>query len=342
MSWKTRKTTAVEEILVMPDTNDYLEYNIRVEETTVYEVSFRVASQHDNTSLKLEQYDQDRMAINQKIFSNLPNTTGWQTWKTVNDTMTLNEGRYVMRLTIAKGEFNLNWFSFEKYDPNTTYLEIPGKIEAEDFVVNEGFQLEPTTDDGGGQNIGFVHPGDYSEYDIRVSGTGSYEVSYRVASEMEGPFQIKLEQYDDQGMVINEVTTSDLPGTGGWQTWITVKDNMTLTMGTGTLRLTTVEGEYNVNWIEFEKTGVTAVNDELNSTVIYPNPASEYLNLSFSQSFSGSIDVKIVSLTGEVVNNQKGLSSTKAIDLKNIPQGIYVIEVMGADKLLFRGNLIIK
>ena len=40
---------------------------------------------------------------------------------------------------------------------------IPGWIEAEGFSTQSGIEVESTTDDGGGQNLGFLDPGDYME-----------------------------------------------------------------------------------------------------------------------------------------------------------------------------------
>src|SRR5690606_21394762 len=58
---------------------------------------------------------------------------------------------------------------------------LPAQIEAEDFYLNVGLQLETTSDTGGGQNIGYTNAGDYLEYHINVAEPGEYDLEVRIA-----------------------------------------------------------------------------------------------------------------------------------------------------------------
>jgi PKD repeat protein len=121
---------------------------------------------------------------------------------------------------------------------------IPGKIEAEAYNAMQGIQVQPTTDAGGGQNIGYVEAGDWLDYNVNVSTAGKYNVSFRVASQVAtGAFQLKA------GATI--LATVKVPNTGGWQTWQTVTVPVTLTQGTQTLRIAATGAGLNINWMDF-------------------------------------------------------------------------------------------
>ena len=52
------------------------------------------------------------------------------------------------------------------------WFPLPGWLEAEDYTSQVGVELETTTDVGGGQNVGFLDPGDVLEYLVHVTQTG--------------------------------------------------------------------------------------------------------------------------------------------------------------------------
>ena len=146
--------------------------------------------------------------------------------------------------------------------------DIPGRIQAEDYDTggpgvayedtteqNEGggyrddqVDIQSTSDDGGGYNIGWTEAGEWTEYTIETI-AGKYEARLRVAS-YRGNGRIKLVL---DGETLGEV---DVPETGGWQNWETVTIPG-LDLGAGqdrVLRVKTVEGGYNLNEIEFADT----------------------------------------------------------------------------------------
>ncbi len=121
---------------------------------------------------------------------------------------------------------------------------IPGKIEAENYDDMSGIQTEACSE--GGLNVVIREKGGWMDYHVRVRTTGSYQVSYRVASPS-GTGQIQLLANSDL------LATSTIPNTGGWQSWITVKATVNLKEGTQTLRLYARWGGFNINWITFEQ-----------------------------------------------------------------------------------------
>ncbi|SEN29880.1 glycosyl hydrolase [Lihuaxuella thermophila] len=136
-----------------------------------------------------------------------------------------------------------NSFGFKASSGGNAYA-IPGKIEAENYQTMSGVQTETTTDTGGGQNVGWIDPGDWMDYKVNVQTTGGYKIEYRVASTgTSGQIQLKSGS--------NVLATTNVPNTGGWQNWTTVQATVQLNAGVQTLRLHAGGGGFNINWINF-------------------------------------------------------------------------------------------
>jgi hypothetical protein len=179
-------------------------------------------------------------------------------------------------------------------------LPIPGRIEAEDFVVNSGFTFETSTDTGGGQNAGYTDTGDYLEFDVQVATTGKYKVLYRVASESAGG-DLSL-----QKVVDNQVTQLDnisFSATGGWQNWITVEGEAELEAGNQKIRLTANASLFNINWVEFEKVpdNVLGLSEDLKEIKVYPNPSKDFFVFQFNEGIPKE-NILIYNISGRLVD----------------------------------------
>jgi endoglucanase len=133
-----------------------------------------------------------------------------------------------------------------------TYAAVPGTIQAEGFCTQTGIQLETTTDTGGGQNVGYIDANDWMAYRINVPSTGTYTVSYRVASQSGGG-GIRLERFGG-GATFGTIA---VPSTGGWQTWTTISHNISLTAGQQDIAIVATTGGFNINWFSITGGGPT-------------------------------------------------------------------------------------
>jgi len=110
-------------------------------------------------------------------------------------------------------------------DPqNSCVKEVPGIIQAEDYISHVGIQTETTDDTGGGQNIGYIEDGDSSTYKINVLKTDTYTIKARVASDTSGG---KINVFSNN----TNLGALTVVNTTGWQTWATVEINITLDSG---------------------------------------------------------------------------------------------------------------
>jgi oligosaccharide reducing-end xylanase len=137
---------------------------------------------------------------------------------------------------------------------NNDSVDIPNRIEAENYSVQSGIQTETTSDTDGGINIGYIENGDFVDYTINAPTSGNYSVHLRVASATQGG---TLDLFANNA-VLGSVAVN---GTGGWQAWTTLITTVRLNAGQQTLRLRFSGGNgylFNLNWIEFAESSVSS------------------------------------------------------------------------------------
>jgi hypothetical protein len=225
---------------------EWLEYSIIVDTSDTYQISCRVASPIDGGTF--------RVTIDGNPVGDLlavPNTGSWQTWQSVSTLpVPLSAGTHTLRVSIATGWFNLNKFLIQPWQTSSSLT-----IEAEDFESfwdstdeNEGghyrstgVDIEPTTDAGGGYNVGWMAAGEWLEYAFEVQSGGGFTVDARVASVWSGT-TLRLE-IDGAPRA-----TLGIPNTGSWQSWQTVQTPaFHLDAGAHRLRVVTDTGGLNLN-----------------------------------------------------------------------------------------------
>ena len=148
-------------------------------------------------------------------------------------------------------------------------IAMPGRIEVEDYKAggpgvgyhdttpgnsgggcrSDDVDLALTEDAGGGCNLGFVAAGEWLAYDVEIEETGVYALTARVATIYSGRhFHIELDGVDVSGPVA-------VPNTGGWQTWADVTtEGVNLTAGKYELRIVMDTANFNLNYIDWERT----------------------------------------------------------------------------------------
>jgi beta-glucosidase len=129
------------------------------------------------------------------------------------------------------------------------------QTEAESFGSQSGVQLETTTDTGGGQDVGFIAPGDSIAYPgLDFGATTAARVITRRASGATGTGNVVYRLDSTTGPILATVPISN---TGGWQTWGSVTTNLGISVtGVHTVFITFTGpgGEFvNLNWFQFAR-----------------------------------------------------------------------------------------
>ena len=205
-------------------------------------------------------------------------------------------------------------------------------LEAESYSGMNDVRTEATTDANGGLNVGYLHPGSWLAYDnVKFPTTGSYLLEYRVACGTSGgQFGAEL----SGGAV--QLGLVDVPGTGGWQTWRTISQTVTIAAGTYTFGLNVKVGDWNLNWLRITPLSEARTSQLLAATPataavaglsFYPNPVRDQLTLTADRSLAGST-YQVLDARGQV--KQRGTLATEGLRVADLPAGPYVLRVTPA------------
>ncbi len=232
-------------------------------------------------------------------------------------------------------------FSDYWVENRTPYTHLlPGKIEAEDFEVNNGLALEDCSDVNGGKNIGYASAGDYLDYRVRVSRTGYYNLNYRVATQHSDAELIFLV---GDGINFTALDTISFESTGGWQNWESQSRLVRLEAGYQFIRLEVKQGEQNLNWFELEFVTSSPIQFEESSVRIWPNPASDQVAIDLGV---GGIEEKRISLFTMGGNIIKNISIRQAgsynLELRDIKAGCYLLTISDKNGSRFSKLIVIQ
>jgi len=148
-----------------------------------------------------------------------------------------------------------------------TAAPIPGRIQAENYdegcagyawqdnesanqggaYRSDGVDIEDAQDVDGDYNIGWLVAGEWLNYTVTVAEDGVYDVSARVAALPDGgAMRLAVDGSDVIG-------STGIPSTGEWHAWTTMAlGSVSLTAGEHTMTIHIGNGEFNINWLDFD------------------------------------------------------------------------------------------
>lgn len=228
---------------------EWMKYTVDVAFSGVYDVDIWVASNSNEGAFRLEVNGVD---ISGDL--DVPNTGDWDTWTsvTVEDVVLFQGQQEIVLRTIGGGHnvasMDVQWTG--ETPPNLQF--IPGVIQAEAYLEQLGVGFEATADEGGGQNAGYLDPGDYLGYQVEIETAGPHLVSFRTASESsDGRVSMQLVDSEGTTHVLGEF---EFYATGGWQAWSTAEFDVDLpAQGVGLLQISILDAPFNLNWLAFER-----------------------------------------------------------------------------------------
>jgi len=216
-------------------------------------------------------------------------TGSWTNWGKASMSLDLDEGAHVLTLR-TKGSSGANIDSLclaidnenSETNPTDGQGNTPIRIEAEDYssfldnsAGNSGgayrqddVDIQNTSDQDGGFNVGWVRAGEWLEYTLDLS-AGTYAATARVASAFDtGAFSLTM------GGQTSDVTA--VANSGGWQNWQTIElGEFTVPASDAPavqrVRLDVHGDRFNVNWLAFEK--VDTLADQLAGDHVTMNAA---------------------------------------------------------------------
>ena len=133
---------------------------------------------------------------------------------------------------------------FDTGGEGVAYHELTTANLGGQYRLSEAVDIETTTDTGRGYDVTGTSAGEWLEYTIRVQVPGYYNLSLRYATPTNGcAVQITGNGHDRTG-------SWTLPGTGSASTWMTVTQQVLLESGRQKMRLSILNGGFNLNWFE--------------------------------------------------------------------------------------------
>ena len=231
---------------------EWLEYVVEVADADNYKFEAQVASPIDGGTGGVFHLEIDGGNVTGPF--TVPNTGS--AWATVSKSgIRLSAGPHVLRLVMESGgstgyvgRFDYFKFTASQTPYGGTARSLPGTVQAEDFdngeqgtsysdktPGNQGGAYRSTDADiwtsSEGPALGWGQKGEWWDYTVDVSQTGSYTFAARVASPGAGAkFHLELDEF-----TLTEPIT--VPATGSRDTWQTVQTSVKLPAGRHILRL---------------------------------------------------------------------------------------------------------
>ena len=175
----------------------WVEYTVDVKEDGLYTMDMQVASTKTGGRFHLAEYTFDNIDF-LTDFTDVPNTGSTTEFKPVHCSIKkyLTAGKHVFTLLVEKGGFYIQNMTF-KLLPT---FAMPGDVEAEDFVENQGGSIVATAD---GFAWGNANNGSWAKYSVKVNQAGKYSYEATVTSDTSGSkFTMTLIDSQDNEMTL--------------------------------------------------------------------------------------------------------------------------------------------
>lgn len=207
-----------------------------------------------------------------------------------------------------------------------------GNQYGNNYRINEGVDLQPTADAGGGYNIGWSVNGEWTKYFIEISQSGYYKITTRVASpNSSGAFRIEIDGIDKTGNI-------NVPLTGDWQNWTyVVCDNIYMEQGVHMLSYHIVNSGFNINKIIFSFSTTDIKDDSYSPEYFrlydnYPNPFNSSTKIKFYLPHNSAVELKIYNVLGQLITTiikEEKPSGFYEVDYNatDLPSGMYIYRI---------------
>ncbi|MFH1050749.1 MAG: T9SS type A sorting domain-containing protein [bacterium] len=258
----------------------------------------------------------------------------WQNgqWVNIQQNTYTNDSNGNLLLNLYETWQNEQWTSVARwsqtYDTNDNYLTW---VEEEwvngDWIVT---QQEELTYDSNGNQLTYFYEAytdgvlDFSEKDYYTYDSNGNEIYWKWTEMVDGVYEDRdqrISTYNDNGYLLTML----------YQTW----DGSQWTNSNSSLRFNDYKGRafaFGGYKIEVTYQGTVGVEEEKgsvsNSLEIFPNPVSDYLNISYSLTQTGSIEIY------DVLGNKVLISELKEkVDVSKLPEGVYYLLINSGNQI---------
>lgn len=260
---------------------EWVEYTVNVEEAGLYTMDINVASTKDGGRFHLAEYSFDNLDFLTE-FTDVPKTGSSTEFKPVHCSIKkyLTAGKHVFTLLVEKGGFYIKDMKFNLLPT----FGLPGDVEAEDFVENNGGSVVAA---GDGFAWGNAANGDWAEYSVKVNQAGKYSFDATVSSAVTGSkFTMTLIDSNEK-----EITSPlvKVPNSGEDYVVKTGKISSVINAGLYTLRINVSGGNCNIDKIHFTCTEPTSGISEVEADDAVNGPAYNLMGVPVTTGYRGIV-----------------------------------------------------
>jgi Carbohydrate binding module (family 6) len=249
-SYRSGGVDVYDDIVVFPETGEWLEYTVDVVNAGTYTLVAQVAAVNPGSVFHIEL---DGVDVTGPLA--IPVTSGWSDWSSVVKAgVSLPAGRHVLRVfvdTYFDGFYSLRIVPAQAPFGGVPRT-LPGTLRAADFDEGgEQISYHDTTSGCSGscgyriadvdrweQLVFYTRTGEWMKYTVDVTATGTYTMVLRIAAAEGGAiFHVDFDGVDVTGPLT-------MPTTGGWGTFQTLtKTGVSLTAGRKVMRIVVDDGK---------------------------------------------------------------------------------------------------
>ncbi|PLX12671.1 MAG: hypothetical protein C0597_12775 [Marinilabiliales bacterium] len=232
-----------------------------------------------------------------------------------------------------------NYYVHNAVGQGGAIFDIPGKVEAEDYIEMSGIQTEACSDDGNGLNVGYIESGDWMKYNINVTQEGLYNLRARISGYNEGILSI----------IFNDSIEASLNylSTNGWQNWQDFSTEIYLQEGNNEMLVKARSNAFNINYFDFSLVNSIRENIiSISEISVFPNPVESELNINFKSDYNQHVSIKLINISGSIIKilytgtTDQDLNRLSFTLDNDLTPGIYFIEVKDKNKRYFKKILI--
>ncbi|MBU0679243.1 MAG: carbohydrate-binding protein, partial [Verrucomicrobia bacterium] len=208
---------------------EWLTYNIRVEESGIYSINARYSTESGSTDAQCD------LALDGQALDGIkhfPATSGWTDFQTVKLwKVFLPAGVHTLEFYAYTAGFNIDWLRLMPLIESDFVFDLPGVIEMEDYhpggegvafydlveTINLGGAYRNDAVDigtnGAGYAIGWTVDGETLKYKVHIQTEGFYDIDcWYTSPATGGQWRLKCDgEYVTESQV--------MPGTGGWSNY---------------------------------------------------------------------------------------------------------------------------
>jgi hypothetical protein len=322
------------------DSGDFIEWTVNKSSAGIVDLYFRYANEKkDSRPLQL--------MVNGVVVADsleFPYTGSWEDWKAVLFSTALVEGSNKIRLTtVGRNGANIDHLRWQaRMAPSA------GILEAETAILYNVLVDAKHTGFTGNGFADYSHPsGDYIEWELDKSNSGSVALSFRYANGLTYDRPLRLEI---NGVVV--ANSLKFPATGAWNSWSNTTFNANLIKGTNKIRLTAIGfSGPNIDHLSWKENpllttmggnailipaeaDISQFASELQVSVL-PNPLRGNGRIFLRTNDALPVEIKVADMLGRIhkvlpFKNYRG--GYQDFSVNNLPAGIYFLIVKQGDK----------